>query len=271
MDNFILNLRGIWARAYVRIIAINREYSWLFFEVLFPLFPICAFAYMYKAMNAPSETLGFVLLGGTMISLWINVLWSMAAQFFWERETGNLVFYIMSPMNMICVLLGMALGSIISSILRIIIIFIIGKYLFSVTMNVNSYFWFSATFFLTMISVFCLGMALSSVFLMYGRNAWKIMNVFMEPVFFLSGFYFPVKALGYFLASAASFIPITLGLDAMRQLAFKIGPQSGLFPVSIELTLLVILSIIYFKTAQKFLDKFEYTARTEGRLTLRWQ
>ncbi len=271
MKNFLINLRGIWARAYVRIIVINREFSWLFFEVLFPLFPICAFAYMYKAMNAPADSQGFVLLGGAMVSVWLNVLWSMAAQFYWERETGNLSLYIMSPMNMMSVLLGMALGSIISAVLRIVIICSAGSFLFSVTMNVSSYFWLGMTFFITLAAVFCLGMALASLFLIYGRNAWNTLNIFMEPVFFLSGFYFPVKTLGYFFAALASALPVTLGLDAMRQLAFKIGPQTGLMPVPMELALLMFLSVIYFKAAQKFLEKLEHIARSEGRLILRWQ
>jgi len=33
---------------------------------------------------------GFVVLGGTMTAFWMNVLWSMASQLYWEKEMGNL-------------------------------------------------------------------------------------------------------------------------------------------------------------------------------------
>src|SRR6059058_4848356 len=40
-----------------------------------------------------------VVLGGTMVAFWLNVLWSMASQLYWEKEIGNLQLYMMAPMN----------------------------------------------------------------------------------------------------------------------------------------------------------------------------
>ena len=48
--------------------------------------------------------------GGAMTAFWINVLWSMSAQLYWEKENGNLALYIMAPSSMMAILLGMALG-----------------------------------------------------------------------------------------------------------------------------------------------------------------
>lgn len=271
MNELIKNLRGIWARAYVRIVGVNREPSWLIFELFFPLLPICSFAFVYKSMNAPSDYLGFVILGGAMTAIWMNVLWGMAAQFFWERESGNLTLYMLCPMSTMAVLVGMALGSGFSTFFRVIITFMIGKLIFGITLHVASYFWLFATFILTIAAVFSLGMMMASFFLLYGRDAWNILTVFMEPVFFLSGFYFPVKTLGYPLGAIASLIPITLGLDAMRQLAFRLGPETAFLPVKAEILILLALSAIYLAGARYLLKKLEYIGRREGRLTLRWQ
>ncbi len=271
IDDIIKNIRGVWARAYVRIVGVNREPSWILFELLFPLFPICSFAFVYKSVNAPSDYLGFVILGGAMSAVWMNVLWGMAAQFFWERESGNLTLYMLCPMPTMAVLVGMAFGAGFSTFFRVIITFLIGKFLFGVTLHVASYAWLLFTFILTIAAVFSLGMMMASFFLLYGRDAWNILTVFMEPVFFLSGFYFPVKTLGYFMGSVASLIPITLGLDAMRQLAFKLGPDTAFMPVGFELAALAALSVIYFMAARYLLSRLEYIGRREGRLTLRWQ
>ena len=270
-EELIMNLRGIWARAYVRIVGVNREPSWIFFEILFPLFPMCTFGLAYKSMNAPDDYIGFVILGGAMTAIWMNVLWGMAAQFFWERESGNLTLYMLCPMSTIAVLIGMALGSGFSTFFRVIITFLIGKFIFGITLHIVSWPWLFITFILTIISVFCLGMMMASFFLLYGRDAWNVLTIFMEPVFFLSGFYFPVKTLGSFVASLASLMPITLGLDAMRQLAFKLGPETAFLSVRAEIAGLVVLCVVYLLAARYLLAKMEYIGRREGRLTLRWQ
>jgi len=269
--SFLEILRGIWARAYVRIVGVNREPSWILFERFLPLLPMFTFAYVYKAANAPTDYLGFVILGGAMTAIWMNVLWGMAAQFFWERESGNLTLYMLCPMSTMAVLIGMAIGSGVSTFFRVIITFMIGKLIFGVKLNVASYTWLLATFLLTITAVFSLGMMMASFFLLYGRDAWNILTLFMEPVFFLSGFYFPVRTLGYTLGAIASAIPITLGLDAMRQLAFKLGPSTAFLPVGTELLILLALCVIYFSGAKLLLSKLEYIGRREGRLTLRWQ
>mgnify|MGYP006173674971 CR=1 FL=1 len=47
-----------------------------------------------------------------MTAFWMNVLWSMSSQLYWEKEQGNLSLYIMSPSSMMAILLGMAVGGI---------------------------------------------------------------------------------------------------------------------------------------------------------------
>jgi ABC-2 type transport system permease protein len=83
-------------RAYPRLVAANREPDWIFYEVALPLLQICAFALVYKALHAPPQYIGLVILGGGMMAFWINVLWSMAAQLHWERQSGNLELYLMA-------------------------------------------------------------------------------------------------------------------------------------------------------------------------------
>src|SRR2546422_2862998 len=61
------------------------------------------------AVNANTNALvASVVLGGTMVAFWLNVLWSMASQLYWEKEIGNLQLYMMAPMNRMALLGGMA-------------------------------------------------------------------------------------------------------------------------------------------------------------------
>jgi ABC-2 type transport system permease protein len=125
------------------------------------------------------------------------------------------------------------------------------------------------TFVLTMAALYGLGMMFASLFLLFGREAWHLSNLFQEPIYLLSGFYFPVKALGPWIAAAASFIPLTLGLDAMRQLLFPSNPAYGFLSVPVEIGILLSLTVVMIAGARIALDRLEALARQEGRLSER--
>ncbi len=264
--------RTVLGRAYPRIIGAQREKSWVFFEIFLPLLQVTAYVYIYRAIQAPPEFVGFVVLGGAMSAYWLNVLWSMASQLYWEKETGNLELYIVAPTSRVAILLGMALGGMFATTLRAIAVITIGTLLFHVSMNVANVPVLVGVFITTLVALYGMGMLLSSLFLLFGREAWHLSNLLQEPVSLVSGFYFPVRALGQVVAAAASILPITLGLDAMRQLLFPamLGNLRFLSP-TVELGILVGLAIVFLFLAHRALAYFEALARREGRLSVRGQ
>lgn len=262
-----LYLKTVIARAYPRLIGQQREKSWMFFDVLLPMLAVSAYVFVYRAIDAPEEYIGFVVVGGAMTAFWLNVLWSMSSQLYWEKEQGNLSLYIMAPSSMMAILLGMALGGMLATALRAAAIIILGSLLFHVQFEVTSYLQLFIVFLLAMVALYGLGMMSASLFLLLSREAWHIANLAQEPVYLVSGFYFPIKNLSFWVAAAASIIPLTLGLDAMRQLIFPSGPALGFLSVSIELAILVVLSLVFLVGARFLLAYMERLAIREGRLT----
>lgn len=247
-----------------------REPSWTFFDVLLPLLGIAAYIYYYRALGADPSFEGFVVLGGAMTAFWLNVLWGMAAQFYWEKETGNLQLFMATPMSRMALLAGMALGGMFSAGTRALSTLLLGILIFNVNMVVVDPLLLIAVFVVTLIAIYGMGMMFASLFMLYGRDAWNISNLLQEPIYLVSGFYFPVKALGPWVSVIASVIPITLGLDAMRQELF--GPISnGLMPVVWELAILVVLAAVFLILARYSLRYMEELGRKQGRLTMRWQ
>ena len=264
--------RTVMGRAYPRVIGAQRERSWLFFETLLPLLQVSAFVFIYRAIQAPPEFTGFVVLGGAMTAYWLNVLWSMAAQFYWEKETGNLELYIIAPTSLMAILLGMAIGGIVFSTVRAAAVITVGLLIFRVDIAIVSVPQLLGVFLLTLVALYGLGMIFSSLFLLYGRQAWHLSDLLQEPVYLVSGFYFPVRALGFVAALGASVIPITLGLDAMRQLLFPtMMAQFHFLDVRIELGVLAVLSVAFVWLAKRGLAYVEDLSRREGRLTIRGQ
>jgi ABC-2 type transport system permease protein len=264
--------RTVVGRAYPRVIGAQREKSWVFFEIFLPLLQVTAYVFIYRAIQAPPEFIGFVVLGGAMSAYWLNVLWSMASQLYWEKETGNLELYVVAPTSRMAILLGMAMGGLFATTLRAIAVITIGTLLFHVSMSVSSVPVLVGVFVTTLVALYGMGMLLSSLFLLYGREAWHLSNLLQEPVSLVSGFYFPVRALGQVVAAAASILPITLGLDAMRQLLFPAMLGKFRFlPPGVELAILAGLAVLFLFLSHRALAFFEKLARRDGRLSVRGQ
>jgi len=107
----------------------------------------------------------------------------------------------------------------------------------------------------------------ASLFLLLSREAWHISNLATEPVYLVSGFYVPIKSFNFWVAAAASIIPLTLGLDAMRQLVFLSGPSLGFLSVPLEIGILSVLCVVFLTGAHYLLAYMERLAIREGRLT----
>lgn len=262
-----LFFQTVLARAYPRLIGQQREKSWMFFDVFLPLLGVAAYVFVYRAIGAPEEYVGFVVIGGAMTAFWMNVLWSMSSQLYWEKEQGNLALYIMAPNTMMAVLLGMALGGLVATALRAIVIVVIGSWLFGVQYEVSNYLQLFVVFLLAMVALYGMGMMSASMFLLLSREAWHLSNLAQEPIYLVSGFFFPIKNLGFWVAFSASLIPLTLGLDAMRQLVFPSGESLGFLSVQVEIAILVVLSVVFLIGARYLLAYMEKLAIQEGRLT----
>jgi ABC-2 type transport system permease protein len=167
---------------------------------------------------------------------------------------------------MMAILLGMAVGGLVMTATRAGIILIVCSLLFGVFYQTGSLLLLLAVFLVSMAALYGMGMLFASVFLVAGREAWHLSNLLQEPIYLASGFYFPVKAMGFWVATFASLIPLTLGLDAMRQLLFTTDPTLGFLSVPMETGILVVLAVIFITGAGIALAKLEKVGRQEGRL-----
>jgi len=268
LSDLFSDLKVAYARLWVRVKGANREPHWILTEITIPILTLSAYIYLYKMLQAPAEFAGFVVIGGTMIAFWSNVLWNMSAQFYWEKETGNMQMYLVAPISRMAILLGMALGGVINTALRAVVILSVGMMIFQVPIVLREPITALLIFFLTILALYALGMLFASLFLLYGREAWHTAALLQEPVHFLSGFYFPVQYLPFLIQLVASAIPITFGLDGIRRVIIL---GEGLSSVAIHVLALIVFILILLPLAKLALSYMENLSKKEGRLTLRWQ
>jgi ABC-2 type transport system permease protein len=237
------------------------------FEVLMPVLTVCAYVWVYRAIDAPEEYVGYVVLGGAMMAFWANVMWSMSSQLYWEKEQGNLGLYLMSPASLMAILLGMAVGGLLGTAVRAAAILGLGIWFFKVPFALHNLPALILVFFLAMTALYGLGMMLASLFLLLNREAYHLVHLTEEPIYLLSGFFFPITSFPFWISTAAAVVPLTLGLDAIRQLAFPAPAPAGFLSVGVETVLLLVLSIVYLYAARLLLQHMEKLAIRDGRLT----
>jgi ABC-2 type transport system permease protein len=265
------NCKVVYARAYVRLKGLVREPHWSVAEVIIPLVSISAYMYMYQVLKAPNEYLGFVIIGGAMLAFWSNVLWGMSSQFYWEKETGMLELYMVAPISRMAVLIGMALGGIINTSIRALSILMIGTLIFPIDLAVNDLFALTTICILAVVTLYGMGILFASLFLLYGREATHMADLMQEPIYLLSGMYYPVIGSKFFPSAVkllATAIPLTLGIDGMRQLVILGGDISS---VVMHIIGLSVLAAVLLPLSYLALRKMENISKREGRLTLRWQ
>jgi len=178
----LTNLRAIGGRAYPRITGLMREKSWVFFEILLPLLATSAFVFVYRALQAPAQYIGFVVIGGAMVAFWLNVIWMMASQLWWEKSQGNLELYFAAPMSIMSVLFGMAVGGMVMSSSRAVVVLAVASVVYDVQFAVDQWALLLAVFFLTLAALYGLGMMLASLFVMWGREAFHLTQLLPEPI-----------------------------------------------------------------------------------------
>jgi len=110
-------------------------------------------------------------------------------------------------------------------------------------------------------------MCFASLFLKLGRSGWRLTELMQEPISFLSGQYYPLKALPAVLQLVATIIPLTIGIDGVR-LSLILG--SSFSDLWLHLILLLTLGVSTFILSYYILAWMERRGKEDGSITMRW-
>jgi len=144
----------------------------------------------------------------------------MAQQLWWEKSQGNLELYFAAPMHIMPSSFGMAFGGFVMSSTRAAAVLIIATTLYGRDVLDRPMGAPDRRLPADARRAVRARMMLAGLFLMWGREAWHLTQLLIEPVYFVSGLNFPIARLGVLGSVAISILPLAVGLDAMRQLAF---------------------------------------------------
>jgi ABC-2 type transport system permease protein len=157
----------------------------------------------------------FIAPGIMAMTVMMSVMTGLPAAISHEREVGTLDGMMVAPINRLSVILGKTLAQMARGILQGTLILVLATILFGVTVH-GSILLVFALLLLGVFSFVGLGVVLTS-FAKEQETAVMLMTTIMFPMMFLSGVFFPIEQMPWFMQAISKVLPLTYVADSLRK------------------------------------------------------
>ena len=156
-----------------------------------------------------------------------------------EKEMGTFDGMLSAPINHLSVLLGKTVALSLRGLIQVIFVLIFAVLLFGVTIQGN----LLLAFLMVILGIFSfIGIGIMAVSMAGSQGTGTlIMNLIMFPMMFLSGIFFPVSQMPWFMQDISNLIPLTYAADAMRKIMLL---NANLADVSTDIIILLAFGVI---------------------------
>jgi len=168
-----------------------------------------------------------------------------------EKEVGTLDGMMAAPVNRLSILLGKTIAQMVRGIIQGVVILVLAVVLFGVTIYGS----IALIFALLLLGVFSfvgLGIVITSL-AKNEETAGMMMMTIMFPMMFLSGVFFPIQQMPWFMQDISNVLPLTYATRALRKV-MTLG--AGISAIATELafligfgTVMILIAVPVFKRA----------------------
>ena len=176
----------------------------------------------------------FMAPGLMAMTVMMSVMTGLPAAISHEREVGTLDGMMVAPINRLAIILGKTLAQTARGLLQGILILILAVVLFGVTIHGNVLLIF-ALLLLGVFSFVGLGVVITS-FAKDQETAMMLMMTLMFPMMFLSGVFFPIQQMPWYMQGISRALPLTYATTALRKV-MVLG--AGVSTITTELAVLI--------------------------------
>jgi len=196
----------------------------------------------------------FMAPGLMAMTVMMSVMTGLPAAISHEREVGTLDGMMVAPINRLAIILGKTLAQTARGILQGILILALAVVLFGVTIHGNILLIF-ALLLLGVFSFVGLGVVITS-FAKDQETAMMVMMTLMFPMMFLSGVFFPIQQMPWYMQDISKVLPLTYLATALRKVMVS---GAWVSMITIELAVLigfgVVLTIIAVPVFKRAMTK----------------
>jgi len=157
----------------------------------------------------------FIAPGLMAMTVMMSVMTGLPAAISHEREVGTLDGMMVAPVSRLSVIVGKTLAQTARGMLQGTIILVLAVILFGVTIHGNILLIF-ALLLLGVFSFVGLGVVITS-FAKDQETAMMVMMALMFPMMFLSGVFFPIQQMPWYMQSISNALPLTYTATALRK------------------------------------------------------
>ncbi|MDG6904399.1 MAG: ABC transporter permease [Nitrososphaerota archaeon] len=186
-----------------------------------------------------SNYFDFIAPGIMAMTVMMSVMTGLPAAISQEKEIGTMDGMMVAPINRLSIILGKTLGQTARGLLQGIILLVLAIGLFGVTIHGN----LLLVFGLLLLGVFSfvgLGIVMTS-FAKDQQTATMLMTTLMFPMMFLSGVFFPIQQMPWYMQDISKLLPLTYASSALRKV-MVLG--AGISDITTELVILIVFGAI---------------------------
>ncbi len=181
----------------------------------------------------------FVAPGIIAMTVMMSVMTGLPVAISQEKEIGTMDGMMVAPINRLSIILGKTMGQIARGLLQGVIILVLAVGLFGVTIHGNIFLVFGLLL-LGIFSFVGLGIVITS-FTKDQETAQMLMMTLMFPMMFLSGVFFPIQTMPWYMQTISHFLPLTYASQALRKV-MVLG--AGIPAISTELIILIVFGTV---------------------------
>jgi ABC-2 type transport system permease protein len=181
----------------------------------------------------------FIAPGIMAMTVMMSVMTGLPVAISQEKEVGTLDGMMVAPINRLSIILGKTLGQTARGLLQGVIILVLAAVLFHVVIQGS----ILLVFGLLLLGVFSfvgLGIVITS-FAKDQETAQMMMMTLMFPMMFLSGVFFPIQQMPWYMQDISRVLPLTYASQALRKV-MVLG--AGIPDITTELTVMIVFGVI---------------------------
>src|SRR5208337_4213817 len=186
----------------------------------------------------------FIAPGIMAMTVMMSVMTGLPVAISQEKEIGTLDGMMVAPINRLSIILGKTLAQTARGLLQGTIILVLAAVLFHVAIQGS----IALVFGLLLLGVFSfvgLGIVITS-FAKDQETAQMMMMTLMFPMMFLSGVFFPIQQMPWYMQDISKVLPLTYASSALRKV-MVLG--AGIPDITTELTVLIVFGVIMIAIA----------------------
>jgi ABC-2 type transport system permease protein len=181
----------------------------------------------------------FIAPGIMAMTVMMSVMTGLPVAISQEKEVGTLDGMMVAPINRLSIILGKTLGQTARGLLQGVIILVMAAVLFHVAIQ-GSILLVFALLLLGVFSFVGLGIVITS-FAKDQETAQMMMMTLMFPMMFLSGVFFPIQQMPWYMQDISRVLPLTYASQALRKV-MVLG--AGIPDITTELTIMIVFGAI---------------------------